>query len=474
MAIPQEQQDYAFYWQLFKGNYLKGAEALSGILSVPQTAEKLTTNINALNAIYNVGANVTATNTSCIVAIDKSPYGNTALNNYFRFVGIDVKPTFEETISDLPTVTAIADNKAAVSALCCSPNAFNIAVTLENTIKILSYSKTALDAVLATPTAFTKSFEIPYRYIRTAFMQPEYTAKVYGYMGAGIAPYNVSPKNTSLNFSNTGKTIPFAYGNTTCFIGGGYIYFHGSYDSMNRRSAFRASLSDPLTTASITGVPLNLAYQQTAIINNTVYYYGSVHAEGSNGIMSTPLTPVNVINTGRTLLAPFYYGSLAVIGDYIYLYGGAYTDRIMRASINAPTTFFNTGKTLPYSYSGGSLAIIGDYVYLFGGSSPRSVMRATLKNPTEFINTGTTLPYDYTGGSLAIVGDNVYLCGSMTTGVSSTIIMGAPLNNLSTFTIRGYLAYGYSYGTLVIVDDFIYLYGGSSNMTNIMSCPLID
>lgn len=95
----------------------------------------------------------------------------------------------------------------------------------------------------------------------------------------------------------------------------------------------------------------------------------------------------------------------AVIGEYVYLFGGhngssnGQLNSIHRAPKSNPTSWTKLGQTLPSTLSVSHLAIIGDYVYLFGGRTAQSndsttnrIYRAPLSDPTSWTDTGAKLP----------------------------------------------------------------------------------
>lgn len=94
---------------------------------------------------------------------------------------------------------------------------------------------------------------------------------------------------------------------------------------------------------------------------------------------------------------------VAVVGDYIYLYGGhngssdGQTNAIHRAPKSDPSTWTKLTPTLPSKLWQSHIAIIGDYIYLFGGrtgqsnsSTTNAIYRAPISDPTSWTTTGAT------------------------------------------------------------------------------------
>jgi len=188
---------------------------------------------------------------------------------------------------------------------------------------------------------------------------------------------------------------------------------------------------------------------------------------------------LNWVDTGFTLPAALTGSQVAVIGDYVYLFGGADTNKIYRAAVTNPTAWVDTNATLPAALSGSQTAIIGDYVYLFGGffggepSFPFAdvIYRAPVANPTTWIDTNATLP-DVVGSSqTAVIGDYVYLfSGTSFGGINSFTssrywIFKAPITNPTAWVDGGSLPYNLADSQVAIIGDFVYLFGGDNGGT---------
>ncbi|MFA5926334.1 MAG: LamG-like jellyroll fold domain-containing protein, partial [Parcubacteria group bacterium] len=221
-------------------------------------------------------------------------------------------------------------------------------------------------------------------------------------------------------------------------------------------------------------LPAALYGSQTAVIGDYVYLFGGYN---SNIIYRAPVSsPTSWTNTGSTLPGNLGYSQVAIIGDYVYLFGGniagTTTNVIYRAPLSNPTSWANTGSTLPGNLDGSQVAIIGDYIYLFGGynggGNTNVIYRAPLSNPTSWANTGSTLPTNLTWSQLAVIGDYVYLFG----GYGTATIYRAPVSNPTSWASTGSSIPGtLSYSQAMIVGDKIYQLGGylgSSVYTNVM------
>jgi len=148
--------------------------------------------------------------------------------------------------------------------------------------------------------------------------------------------------------------------------------------------------SNPTWTTYSNALPGNVSSAKAAVIGEYVYLFGG-HNGSSNGQLNSihraPVSnPTSWSNTGKTLPANLYSAQLAVIGKYLYLFGGSsgsYVNTIYRAPLSDPTSWTNAGSTLPANIGNSQVAIIGDYVYLIGGNSSRNVYRAPLTTGCE-------------------------------------------------------------------------------------------
>lgn len=240
-----------------------------------------------------------------------------------------------------------------------------------------------------------------------------------------------------------------------------------------------------------TGValPSKVTAAQVAVIGNYIYifggYYGSTYL---NTIYSAPISdPTNFTNTGKTLPGVLAASQLAVIGNTMYLFGGqtagsTYSNVIYSAPVSDPTTWTNTTKTLPSNVAYSQVAVIGNYVYLFGGylggtNGQSIIYRASISDPMTWTNTGSTLPGMLGLSQLAIIDNYVYLFGGFVNGGSSysSVIYRAAVSDPTTWTNTGSVLPAEVFGSqLAVIGDKIYLFGGyrSTSLSIIYSAPV--
>lgn len=160
---------------------------------------------------------------------------------------------------------------------------------------------------------------------------------------------------------------------------------------------------------------------------------------------------------------------IAVLDGYIYLFGGAITDVIYKASINNPADFIDTGARLPTPLYNGSLAVINDTIYIFGGDnsqSTKTIFSAPVNDPLNWVNHGDLLPKNLCGSSLAIYDGYVYLFGGYETNHATSSILRASVTDPLTWLEVGSISTALYNSHIAIIGDNIYLFGGQSFSDN--------
>jgi alpha-tubulin suppressor-like RCC1 family protein len=195
---------------------------------------------------------------------------------------------------------------------------------------------------------------------------------------------------------------------------------------------------------------------QLAVVGEYVYLFGGY---SSSAIQRAPISnPTAWVNTGKSLPVTDYWAQVAVIGDNIYLFGRS--NYILRASVSDPTTWTNTGKTLPAALQQSQVAVVGDHVYLFGGSA-NVIYQASVSDPTTWTATGAQLPIALAQSQFLQIDDTLYLFG----GTGSNVILSAPASNPLNWTNTGRtLPAALSGSHVLVIGEDIYLVGGTSNV----------
>jgi len=205
----------------------------------------------------------------------------------------------------------------------------------------------------------------------------------YVYLFGGfssLATHNAiyrAPISNPTSWVDTGATLPSNLYASQAVIIDDYVYLFGGNSGGWTNIIYRAPISNPTSWVDTgTTLPGNLAYSQTATIDDYVYLFGGLTSGGiqTNVIYRAPVTnPTAWVDTGAVLPVNLHASQIATVGDYIYLLGGYSgdaedaTNAVHRAPISNPTAWVNTNAPLPGKLSHSQTAIIGDYVYLFGG-----------------------------------------------------------------------------------------------------------
>src|SRR3989344_2585506 len=213
---------------------------------------------------------------------------------------------------------------------------------------------------------------------------------------------------------------------------------------------------------------------------------------GANTILITARPPVLVneswVDAGATIPGALSHSQSAVIGEYIYLFGGIISgtskSQIYRASLNNPTSWVDTGAVLPATLNSSQAVIIGEYVYLFGGVAAgvatASIYSAPVTNPLLWEDTGAVLPATLYASQLEIVNDKVYLFGGRS-GPSLRVdtIFSADLSAPLVWSNTGQVLPSVLWSSQsAIIGDYVYLFGGvgggSTYMNTIYRASVTD
>lgn len=166
----------------------------------------------------------------------------------------------------------------------------------------------------------------------------------------------------------------------------------------------------------------------------------------------------------RTMPAAPYDSHVAIIGNYVYLFGGKGDANIYRATLDNPADWQATGYTLPTPLSGAQLSIIGDTIYLFGGNNGEAtdtIYSANVNNPLVWSNNGPRLPRKLYDSQMGIVDGYIYLFGGSEINNASKVIFKASVTDPLTWVDTGARLPDALFGSqLAIINGFMYLFGG--------------
>ncbi len=234
-------------------------------------------------------------------------------------------------------------------------------------------------------------------------------------------------------------------------------------------------------------MPESVTDSQFAIIDGYAYLFGGAQ---SNRILRADINnPANWAITNSTLPTTLAGANIAIIDGYIYLFGGlggsteAARNTIYSAPVTNPLAWTNRGNLLPEVVHKSSLAIVDGYIYMFGGDgynhAREFIWRAPITNPLDWTDTGSTLPVQIYGSQIAIMNGNLYLLGGLFLPESPTQnIYSASLSNPLVWTLTGTLPYACCYGQFLTIGNEGFLYTQASvtvsqpYQTRIFRCQL--
>ena len=217
-----------------------------------------------------------------------------------------------------------------------------------------------------------------------------------------------APVADPLSWTNTGVTIPVVSRlRSGPIIIGNYIYLYNE-SMMGPGQIFRAPTSNPLSWSNTgsTIAPYSAMQAVNATIGSYIYRFGGV-TWGSRGFeldgiyRAAVSSPLSWADTGSKLSQRRSCAEMVVVDDYAYLLGGfdpfagAFLSSIERAPLTSPTSWAGTAANLPTPLSCSHLAVIDNYIYLFGGEYANTAQKVIYRAP--YTGTASTLdkPWKY-------------------------------------------------------------------------------
>ncbi len=267
--------------------------------------------------------------------------------------------------------------------------------------------------------------------------------------------------------------------------------------SMLQYGLHTTSLDSFIELSSVLPVPLVLA--TFLLIQNTWYCFGGYDGnQGVNTIYSATIGSSGTLSnwTLSTETLPFAGWSLpmAVIGNFVYLFGGwngsAASDVVYVASISGSGvvgSFASANNPLPVGICATEPYVNSNYVYLFGSKVPNSgsnsIYYATITNGSLGAWTLSTaaLPVEMENVSWTVVNTTLFLVGASSLGIGLTSLYSGAINTDG--TIGAIAASGptipYISSTPKILSSgfYIYIVGGNDNSNigyNIYQITYID
>ncbi|MDY0164514.1 hypothetical protein [Desulfobotulus sp.] len=252
--------------------------------------------------------------------------------------------------------------------------------------------------------------------------------------------------------NNAGYAWPFVVGDQVYLVAG------------MSHNPITASLSDLSSWSVVSTAWPRMAAAYAAHIGDHIWFFGTgdintgawleirrVHT----GDMTAEPELMSVIPEGEWMPTENFlpiasgYGSLFIVGEYIYIVGGvddSWNDifSIMRAPVSSPGAWeIVPGKTLPDSRYMPAFAAVGDYLYLYGGSNGNTnifrntILRAHKSDPSSWeVVDGATLPQGRFGMTSIVTDTHIYLAGGQFGAASAnrtSSVMCASVEDPTTF-----------------------------------------
>ena len=286
-------------------------------------------------------------------------------------------------------------------------------------------------------------------------------------------------------FATSSVTMVAARGDHSTALVGNYLYAIGGASNRALASVERATINvggqlQPSVAAGVFVVPRNEA--ATVVLGDFLYVIGGsttaantieravVHADGSLDAFAT----VQDI----ALLTPRRSHTLAVIASYLYVIGGTgpagAVNTVERATVSADGSLgpFTAVYALSSVRTTHTSVVIGDYLYLLGGADAggplNSIERVTIDAAGALVSS-TTFPAALTvphgGRQNVVIRSSLFVLGGQETTVERASIN--PDGTLSTFATVPNVAVRtdeHFEATATVVGNSLYLLGGERDV----------
>jgi N-acetylneuraminic acid mutarotase len=283
-----------------------------------------------------------------------------------------------------------------------------------------------------------------------------------------------------------------AVGNQLYFIGGETISGTAPLAVDRLTIAADGSLGTFETIPEVR-LPISRRDHTTAVIGPYIYLVGGIvgdlFGDPQDGIERATIHPDGSLSAfdtvpGVTLAIPRWDATSAVIGDFVYVFGGftahdgCCLTSIERATIHGDGSLSSfavvPGVTLMTGRANHTSVVIGNSIYILGGAGSQSVERATI-NADGSLNTfatvpGVTLVSERQGHTNTVIGNSLYVTGGAGGGSFRTTVERATIladGSLSTFmTVPGITTVERIRHASVVIGNSLYLLGGHSGLVD--------
>lgn len=257
---------------------------------------------------------------------------------------------------------------------------------------------------------------------------------------------------------------------------------------------------DLSTWTSGTTLDVAVTEGQVIVTKSRAYLLGGFNVGGDLDTVRTATIDANgVIGSWSALASKLvcktYASQAAVIGGYVYLFGGGALDAsgplatVQRAAINGTDgTIGDWAATtsLPVGLSHSQVVVTRNKVYLLGGTmlagATDKVYVASIDPDTgsigSWVEDAGTLPLAIRQARAITTLNRVYLLGGFTTAVSPAVLT-APINEsgeIGSFSFTTSLPYSRYAGQSFVIDKYVYYMGGYGTAASdvVVRAPIDD
>lgn len=226
-------------------------------------------------------------------------------------------------------------------------------------------------------------------------------------------------------------------------------------------------------------MPTARAAATAAVVGDKIYVIGGYYDNASGAPVRTPKVEVyspdsDTWTTTTPMKAGRSWAASAVVGDNIYVVGGATDINVFVSTVeafNTTTGVWSTKTNLPVVVNAPVGAVYNGKIYILGGLKTTTTPLVTSDIIYEYDPTSNiwaakaTLPTAPHGAAVATLNGKIYIIGGAygSTAISTVQIYDPVKNNVSSFT--NLTASRYQSGAAV-VNGQLYIVGGSTGATN--------
>lgn len=282
--------------------------------------------------------------------------------------------------------------------------------------------------------------------------------------------------NVILNLATSSNVLPAARVGGTIVQVGSTLYMYGGMDATSTvvDTVFSASTSDPTTWTNLGSLlPVPLVSSASYNDGTYVWLFGGL-TTGSTQVntiyraaVATPtsFSSVGTIPAVQGGISIFVYGTnMYLIGYQPSIGGGPKIYRAALSSLTSWTQLRSWNIALGTAVRSAHSAIVGNYVYLYGGITTgttkiTTIQSAPITTPLEWTTSSDVLPSGLAAGQLIKTKNFLYLVGADgTTGNVYRAALAAP----TTWTAYSAAGPTYTYGKALISNGNVFYMGGET------------